>query len=124
MLWEVLEHLQDLKVFIELAHKRLNKDGKIILSVPNYDKIYNDSNRKKDVIFQDLPPIHLNFFTKENIVTVFEFNHFKECIATVKKFPYINLKRIGFYSEFIKALFNKYYGSTLYFIGSKKEDLK
>jgi 2-polyprenyl-3-methyl-5-hydroxy-6-metoxy-1,4-benzoquinol methylase len=124
MLWEVLEHLQDLKVFIELAHKRLNKDGKIILSVPNYDKIYNDSNRKKDVIFQDLPPIHLNFFTKENIVTVFEFNHFKECIATAKKFPYINLKRIGFYSEFIKALFNKYNGSTLYFIGSKKEDLK
>ncbi len=124
MLWEVLEHLQDLKVFIELAHKRLNKDGKIILSVPNYDKIYNYPNRKKDDIFQDLPPIHLNFFTKENIINVFEFNHFIECKATVKKFPYINFKRMGFYSEFIKALFNKYNGSTLYFVGHKIEELK
>lgn len=124
MLWEVLEHLQDLKTFINLAYKRLNNGGKIILSVPNYDKIYNYPNRNKDVIFQDLPPIHLNFFTKENIVTVFEFNHFEDCIATIKKFPYINLKRMGFYSEFIKALFNKYNGSTLYFIGCKQDDLK
>ena len=119
MLWEVLEHLQDLKLFIELAYKRLNKGGKIILSVPNYDKIYNYPNRPKDAIFQDLPPIHLNFFTKESCINVFEINQFKDCKATVKKFPYIDLKRIGFYSEFMKAIFNKYNGSTLYFVGSK-----
>ena len=87
----------------------------------NYDKIYNYPNRQKDDVFQDSPPINLNFFTKENIINVFEFNHFIECKATVKKFPYINLKRIGFYSEFIKTLFNKYNGSTLYFVGHKKE---
>ena len=86
MLWEVLEHLQDLKSFIESAYKRLNKDGKIILSVPNYDKIHNYKNRGKDVIFQDLPPIHLNFFTQKSIVNVFQLNHFKDCAATVKKF--------------------------------------
>lgn len=119
MLWEVLEHLQDLKSFIDLAYKRLNKGGKIILSVPNYDKIYNSPNRKKDAIFQDLPPIHLNFFTKESIINVFELNQYKDCKATVKKFPYISLRRTGFYSEFIKALLNKYNGSTVYFVGTK-----
>ena len=119
MLWEVLEHLQDLKSFIELAYKRLNKGGKIILSVPNYDKIYNYPNREKDAVFQDLPPIHINFFNKENIVNVFKLNQFQNCKATVKKFPYNDFKRIGFYFEFIKALFNKYNGSTVYFVGSK-----
>lgn len=124
MLWEVLEHLQDLDLFIKLAHKKLNPGGKIILSVPNYDKIHNYINRAKDDIFQDLPPIHVNFFTKENIINVFELNQFKDCKVTAKKFPYINLKRIDFYSDFIKALFNKYNGSTLYFVGRKQDDLK
>lgn len=119
MLWEVLEHLQDLKSFIDLAYKRLNKGGKIILSVPNYDKIYNYKNREKDAIFQDLPPIHLNFLTEKSIVNVFQLNQFKDCTATVKKFPYVNLKTIGFYSQFIKALLNKYFGSTIYFVCRK-----
>jgi 2-polyprenyl-3-methyl-5-hydroxy-6-metoxy-1,4-benzoquinol methylase len=122
ILWEVLEHLQDLKKFINLAYKRLNKGGKIILSVPNYDKIYNYKNKEKDAIFQDLPPIHINFFTKENIIKVFELNQFINCKATIKKFPYINVKRLRFYIEFIKALFNKYNGSTIYFVGTKPKD--
>lgn len=123
MLWEVLEHLQDLKSFLDLAYKRLNNGGSIILSVPNYDKIYNTPNREKDAIFQDLPPIHLNFFTKESIVNVFEGNQFKDCKVSVKKFPYISLKRIGFYYEFIKALLNKYNGSTLYFVSKRQDSL-
>ena len=122
MLWEVLEHLQDLDLFIKLAHKKLNSGGKIILSVPNYDKIYNYPNREKDAIFQDLPPIHLNFFTKENIINVFKFNQFKDCKATIKKFPYINLKKIGFYQDFIKSFLNKYNGSTVYFVGKKQDN--
>jgi 2-polyprenyl-3-methyl-5-hydroxy-6-metoxy-1,4-benzoquinol methylase len=122
ILWEVLEHLQDLKKFINLAYNRLNKGGKIILSVPNYDKIYNYKNKEKDAIFQDLPPIHINFFTKENIIKVFELNQFINCKATIKKFPYINVKRLRFYIEFIKALFNKYNGSTIYFVGTKPKD--
>ncbi len=122
MLWEVLEHLQDLKAFINLAYKRLNKGGKIILSVPNYDKIANYPNRDKDAIFQDLPPIHINFFTKESIVNVFKLNQFKDCKASVKKFPYIDIKRIGFYKEFLKAILNQYNGSTLYFVATKPEN--
>jgi 2-polyprenyl-3-methyl-5-hydroxy-6-metoxy-1,4-benzoquinol methylase len=114
MLWEVLEHLQDLKLFLELAYKKLNKNGKIILSTPNYNKIYNYPKREKDAIFQDKPPIHLNFFTKENITAIFEINHFIKCKATVKKFPYLEIKSQKFYIDFLKSIFNNYNGSTIY----------
>lgn len=120
MLWEVIEHLQDLKRFLELAYKRLNKNGKIILSTPNYEKIYNYPKRDKDQIFQDFPPVHINFFTKENIINIFEINQFKNCKSFVKKFPYKNFKSQEFYINFLKAFINKYKGSTIYFEASKQ----
>ena len=122
MLWEVLEHLQDLNLFIQLAYKKLNKNGRIILSTPNYDKIFNYPKREKDAIYQDKPPVHLNFFTKENITTVFEINQFKNCKAVVKKFPYLDIKSKNFYIDFIKSLVNRYNGSTIYFEAVKTKD--
>lgn len=122
MLWEVLEHLQDLDLFIKLAYKRLNKNGKIILSTPNYDKIHNYPNREKDALYQDTPPVHLNFFTKENIVTIFEYNDFSNARVNAKKFPYLNFKAPRFYLELIKAIINKYNGSTLYFEATKVKE--
>ena len=119
MLWEVLEHLQDLKLFIQLAYEKLNKNGKIILSTPNYNKIYNYPEREKDALYQDKPPVHLNFFTKENIITIFEKNQFVKCKVKEKRFPYFNVKNKNFYVGFIKSIFNKYNGSTLYFEGTK-----
>lgn len=119
MLWEVLEHLQDLKLFIELAYEKLNKNGKIILSTPNYNKIYNYPGREKDDLYQDTPPIHLNFFTKENIVTIFKKNQFVDCKVKEKRFPYFDVKNKNFYLGAIKSIFNKYNGSTLYFEGTK-----
>lgn len=119
MLWEVLEHLQDLKSFIDLAYDKLNENGKIILSTPNYDKIYNYPNRKKDQLFQDEPPIHLNFFTTENIVNIFEVGKFTNCKVKVKKFPYVNFLKMAFYKDTFKSIFNNYHGSTLYFEATK-----
>ena len=58
MLWEVIEHLQDLNLFLELAYSKLNKGGKILLSTPNYYKIYNYPERDKDALYQNEPPIH------------------------------------------------------------------
>lgn len=119
MLWEVIEHLQDLNLFIELVFKRLNKGGKVLLSTPNYDKIFNYKSRFTDEIYQDEPPIHLNFYTTESLVNIFEFNHFKTCKATVKKLPYIAFKNLNFYKDLYKLLMNKYNGSTIYFLASK-----
>jgi 2-polyprenyl-3-methyl-5-hydroxy-6-metoxy-1,4-benzoquinol methylase len=120
MLWEVIEHLQDLKLFLDLAYKKLNNKGKIILSTPNYKKIQNYPNREKDQLFQDEPPIHLNFFTVENIDNIFKLYHFINCKIEVKKIPYIALTKKSFYLNFFKALFNKYQGSTIYLEATKK----
>ena len=120
MTWEVIEHLQDLKLFLELANKKLNVNGKIILSTPNYNKIYNYPNREEDQIFQDLPPIHLNFFTPQNIKNIFELHEFKNCIVKVKKLPYLQLSSFMFYINVIKSFFNKYQGTTIYFEATKK----
>ncbi|WP_310378260.1 class I SAM-dependent methyltransferase [Flavobacterium sp.] len=120
MLWEVIEHLQDLNLFLELAFKKLNENGKIILSTPNYNKIHNYPKREKDQIFQDQPPIHLNFFTKENIKNIFEKHQYSNCKVLVKKLPYLQLKSLGFYIDCIKVFFNKYQGTTLYFEATKK----
>lgn len=120
MLWEVIEHLQDLKLFLDLAYKKLNNKGKIILSTPNYNKIWNYPNRGKDQLFQDEPPIHLNFFTTESLKNIFEFYHFVNCKIEVKKFPYVVLTKKNFYLNSFKALFNKYQGSTIYLEATKK----
>ncbi|ULC60582.1 class I SAM-dependent methyltransferase [Flaviramulus sp. BrNp1-15] len=119
LLWEVIEHLQDLKRFIELAYNKLNKNGKIILSTPNYNKIYNYPDREVDNLYQDTPPIHLNFFTKQSIKNIFELNNFNHCQVKIKKLPYLQYKSLSFYKNIIKAIFNKYHGSTIFFIAQK-----
>ncbi|HSC53547.1 MAG TPA: class I SAM-dependent methyltransferase [Phnomibacter sp.] len=120
MLWEVIEHLQDLKAFMELAYKKLNVNGRIILSTPNYNKIYNYPKREKDQLFQNEPPVHLNFFTPENIKNVFEFHQFSDCHVKVKRMPYLQLKSFQFYINVVKAIFKQHHGTTLYVTATKK----
>ena len=120
MMWEVIEHLQDLKLFLELANKKLNINGIIILSTPNYNKIYNYPNREEYQVFQDLPPVHLNFFTPQNIKNIFELHAFKNCIVTIKKLPYLQVSSFMFYINVLKTFFNKYQGTTIYFEAKKK----
>ena len=121
MLWEVIEHLQDLNLFLELAYSKLNKGGKILLSTPNYDKIYNYPERDKDALYQNEPPIHLNFFTKRNINAIFKMKGFSSIEVRVKKFPYLEKNIIRFTKNYIKALLGKYNGPTLYLVAQKKE---
>lgn len=118
MLWEVIEHLQDLKEFLNLSYQNLNNNGKLIFSTPNYDKIKNYEN--KDSIYQDPPPIHLNFFTKENLENILRITGYKSILVKKKKRPYFNLKSKDFYINFIKSIFGKYEGSTLYVIATKR----
>jgi 2-polyprenyl-3-methyl-5-hydroxy-6-metoxy-1,4-benzoquinol methylase len=119
ILWEVVEHLQDLNLFIELSYNSLKKGGKIMLSTPNYLKIKNYKNIKKDQLFQDAPPIHLNFFTTHNIANIFKLNHFKIIHIKTKKYPYFRF-RIRYFIEFIRSLFGKYEGSTIYLVALKE----
>lgn len=119
MLWEVLEHLQDLKQFLVLAAAKLNSGGTLILSTPNYDKIKNYPKGKKDALYQNEPPIHLNFFTKENLKNVVEYSGFKSCTIRIKTFPYFEKNVVRLIKNYIKAIFGKYNGPTLYLEAKK-----
>ncbi len=114
MLWEVIEHLQDLKLFLSLAKKSISKGGSIILSTPNYEKIYNYPEREKDSIFQNTPPVHLNFFTKANITNIFQEAGFKNVKVSIKKFPYFEPTNFRFYKNVFKAIIGRYNGPTIY----------
>lgn len=119
MLWEVIEHLQDLKQFIDLAYAKLNTGGTLILSTPNYDKIKNYPNGKKDFLYQNEPPIHLNFFTKNNLKNVMEASGFKKCTIRIKKFPYFEKNAIRLIRNYTKAILGMYNGPTLYLEAKK-----
>lgn len=116
MLWEVLEHLQDLKLFLELCKNRMYEGGNLIFSVPNYNKRlnYQLNDDNKDNLYQSLPPVHLNFFTSKSLQKVLTLAGFKINFIKIKKFPYLDLKNPQFYKQSIKSLFNKYHGSTIY----------
>lgn len=121
MLWEVIEHLQDLNLFLSLAYKKLNDNGQVLLSTPNYNKIYNYLKRDIDRLYQDAPPIHLNFFTKTNIKSVFNFKGFFVNYIKVKKFPYLEINKSRFYMNCFKSIFGKYNGPTIFLSASKNE---
>lgn len=85
MPWEVLEHLQDLSLFFELASNRLKNKGLLMFSVPNYNKRLNYKNSKNN-IYQSGPPVHLNFFTKKSIKIILEKYNFRTELINEKKF--------------------------------------
>ena len=120
MMWEVIEHLQDLKKFMKLAHDRLAPNGVLILSTPNYNKVKNYPDNPKELMFQNEPPIHLNFFTRRNITDLFKRFGFDPFVVRVKKRPYFKPKQRQFYKFLLKSLVGAYEGPTLYLVARKK----
>jgi 2-polyprenyl-3-methyl-5-hydroxy-6-metoxy-1,4-benzoquinol methylase len=118
MLWEVLEHLQDTSMFFTLLKERLVNGGKLILSIPNYDKRLN--YEPSEEIYQSPPPIHLNFFTKSSIREILEKNNFEIESINIKRFPYMNLKSNKFYKNVLKSFLGNYHGSTIYVVAKFK----
>ena len=110
----------DLNVFMDLAYKKLKVNGRIILSTPNYNKIVNYPTREKDQLFQNEPPVHLNFFTITSIKNVFYSFQFQNIKVRIKKYPYLELSKRRFYINFVKAIFNRYEGPTIYLEAIKK----
>ena len=117
LMWEVLEHIQDLKKCLSLISSKLTKGGLFIFSVPNYNKKFN-YNFPGDKIFQDGPPIHLNFFRKKSIQKFFETEDFEILSFRKKRLPYFNIK--SFKQMFLKVLLGKYEGPTLFCVIRKK----
>lgn len=110
--FEVIEHIQDLKEFLFLAHKSLNQGGRLGFSVPNYNKIHNYP-KGNERLYQPSPPIHINFFTKDSVKKIFQRAGFVVRYIDIKGRPYFNYKKFDTYFFLFKALLGKYYGPTI-----------
>ncbi len=117
MMWEVLEHIQNLKKCLSIINNKLIKGGVFIFSVPNYDKRFN-YNSPNDKLFTSGPPIHLNFFRKKSIYKIFNSDNFEVLEFRRKKLPYLNFKSL--YRMFFKILCGKFEGPTLYVVIRKR----
>lgn len=68
-MWHVLEHVHDLNERIQIIHKILKDDGKVIIAVPNY-KSYDAENYGKFWAAYDVPRhlFHFNKLTMEKLL--------------------------------------------------------
>lgn len=134
-LWHVLEHLPDLEKKIEKLGKLLDKDGVLVIAVPNY-RSYDAKYYGKLWAAYDVPR-HLWHFSKNAIKMLFGKHGFK-LVATKpmpfdafyvsllsEKFKNSNLRlfrafTIGLISN-LKAIFTGEYSSLIYIL-KKEED--
>ncbi len=132
-LWHVLEHLPDLDGQVEKIASLLDKDGVVVVAVPNYKsydaKFYGAYWAAYDV------PRHIWHFSKTSIIRLFDkhemevvsikpmlFDSFYVSLLSEKykgnKLYLINAFFIGLWSN-IKAYFSKEYSSLIYVIKKK-----
>lgn len=117
--FEVIEHIQNLNLCLELIYSTLKEGGVFGFSVPNYEKIKNYPINPHQ-IRQSPPPVHLNFFTTLSLKKIFEIHSFDLRFITTKKFPYLNFQSKKTYKNIAKALLGKYHGPTIFGIAQKK----
>lgn len=97
---DVLEHLHNPKNALENTKKILNKDGKIIISVPNVshqsillELIFDQWNYEKSGLLDNT---HVKFFTKQTIVSLIQKSglHIKSIDSTITQYPRNYIEKI------------------------------
>jgi SAM-dependent methyltransferase len=117
--FEVIEHIDDLKLCLTLIYNSLRKKGKFGFTVPNFHKRKNYEG-DPEKLYQPNPPIHVNFFTEENIRKILKFFGFRIEYLKTRSFPDFNFKRKQTYSHLLKALVGCFEGSTIKGIAIKE----
>ena len=105
-LWHVLEHLPDLEFQIKKFYSLLNKDGYLIIAVPNF-KSYDANYYKEFWAAYDVPR-HLWHFSKEGIQSLMKKHQFQlqETLPLIFDSYYVSLLSEKYKtgkSNFIKA---------------------
>lgn len=120
--FEVIEHLQDVNLFFKVVTEKLNNNGYLGFTVPNFEKRQNYKNTENK-IYQSGPRIHLNFLAIESIQNIAKIYNYEVVFCKVKKFPYFNWNRKQTYAHIFKALLNNYHGSTIMCVIQKKDGI-
>jgi len=76
VMWEVVEHVWNLRGYLDHVRMALKPPGLFLFSTPNYlTPYYQNSNRWGPLA---APPIHVNFFTKESLETSLRMRGFRQ----------------------------------------------
>ncbi|MBN2279479.1 MAG: class I SAM-dependent methyltransferase [Candidatus Marinimicrobia bacterium] len=134
-LWHVLEHVHDLNKSIEKIKKMMNKDGVLVIAVPNILSCDSQKYGKNWVALDT--PRHLYHYTVETIQRLFSKYHMNlvrkdtlmldilynnllsKQLAKTSFFPFI---RILFLSLFKTYILSSKYSSTLVYYFKKEEN--
>ena len=75
MFWHSLEHIHNINETLVVCDKLLNKDGRIIIAIPNHDA-YERKFFKDSWIAYDIPRhlYHFNYTTFKNLAKLHDFN--------------------------------------------------
>jgi SAM-dependent methyltransferase len=117
--FEVIEHIDDLKLCLDLINSSLKEKGEFGFTVPNFDKRKNDKNLSEE-LYQPNPPIHLNFFTTENIPLILKRVGFKTKFLKVRPLPDLVLSKKKTWLHLAKTLTGNFHGSTILCVAVKE----
>ncbi len=71
VMYQTLEHVTDPKYIVERSYELLNKEGILLIEVPNTDSFDFRTNRKRRTDMLDLPR-HLNHFNSKSLIKLVE----------------------------------------------------
>ncbi len=117
--FEVIEHIDDLKLCLTLIHHALHNKGKFGFTVPNFNKRKNYKG-DPEKLYQPNPPVHVNFFTKENISEILKLFGFRIEYLQTRSFPNLNFKKKQTYIHLLKTIVGRFEGSTIMCIAVKE----
>ncbi len=118
--FEVIEHIDNLKLCLDLIYGSLKQNGRFGFTVPNFNKRNNYKGGDPEKLYQPNPPTHVNFFTTQNINSVLPLSGFKIQFLKPQRFPQLYLTKFSTYINIVKGLFGKFEGSTIMCIACKE----
>ena len=89
--FEVLEHQDKPREFLEMVKGLLKEGGYIAGSVPNRESIFQKELHQKIYFWIDNPPHHFLRFSKSSLEKAFNFSGFKDVEVYKSDFPFIEL---------------------------------
>ncbi|MBK8515208.1 MAG: methyltransferase domain-containing protein [Saprospiraceae bacterium] len=83
---QVLEHVNDPNNWILKSSTILQKNGIVIIALPNFGSIFKKIMKSKEPFI--IPPYHLNYFTHKSLKTLLNNNDFEVIYSnTVTRIP-------------------------------------